>query len=254
MPTDLLFYLIGLPAVFFIGLGKGAFGGGLAIIGVPLLALAIDPIDATIVVALVASATDLFALRTFPMNTWSWPDMVWLAPALLLGTAIGALFFALMDLRVLVLCIAILTLFFALRYFFQTRAQSSSGTPVSGIKALTYGTVAGFATFVAHAGAAPLTVYLQERGLPKSTFVGTSIALLMMTNLVKLIPYGWFGIQRPSALLDALVLLPAAPIGVWIGKVMHDHIDQRKLYFWCYLLVGVAGTKLLIDSILNLVG
>ena len=39
MPVDPLFYLVGLPAVFVIGFGKGAFGGGLAIIGIPFLAL-----------------------------------------------------------------------------------------------------------------------------------------------------------------------------------------------------------------------
>ena len=49
---DFLFYLIGLPAA--IGLGKGAFGGGLAIIGVPLLALVTDPVDAAIIVAIVS--------------------------------------------------------------------------------------------------------------------------------------------------------------------------------------------------------
>ena len=34
---DFLFYLIGLPAIFMIGLGKGAFGGGLAIPGLGLV-------------------------------------------------------------------------------------------------------------------------------------------------------------------------------------------------------------------------
>src|SRR6185437_8774848 len=101
LPTGLLFYLIALPAVFVIALGKGAFGGGLAIIGIPILALVIDPIDATIIVALVACATDIFALQVFPMRTWSWPDLKWLAPGVVAGLAAGALFFALVDPRIL---------------------------------------------------------------------------------------------------------------------------------------------------------
>jgi hypothetical protein len=48
------FYLIALPAVFVIGLGKGAFGGGPALIGIPLLALVVDPVDAAIMVALLS--------------------------------------------------------------------------------------------------------------------------------------------------------------------------------------------------------
>jgi hypothetical protein len=84
MPTDPIFYLVGIPAIFVIGLGKGAFGGGLAIIGVPLLALVTDPVDAAIIIAVVASTTDIFAVKAFPMRTcrgltssgsrrrWSW--------------------------------------------------------------------------------------------------------------------------------------------------------------------------------------
>jgi uncharacterized membrane protein YfcA len=257
MPTDFLFYLIGLPAVFVIGLGKGAFGGGLAIIGIPLLALVTDPIDAAIVVAIVSSTTDFFALKVFPMRTWSWPDIVWLAPGMVVGIAIGALFFWLVDPRILVLGIALVTLAFVARYFLDAylgahRGGPQAGQPVSPPKALACGTLGGFTTFIAHSAAPPLLVYLVPRGLTKTTLAGTLVALLTLTNVFKIVPYGWFGIQRPEALWQALVLLPAIPLGVWIGKRLHDRLDQHQLYFWCYLLVGVAGLKLLADSVLKL--
>ena len=51
--------------------GKGAFGGGLAIIGVPVMALVIDPITAAIIFAPLVVFMDLFALRAFPPSTWS---------------------------------------------------------------------------------------------------------------------------------------------------------------------------------------
>ena len=110
MPTDPLFYLVGLTAVFTIGFGKGAFGGGLAIIGIPFLALVTSPVDAAIIIAIVASATDIFAVQAFPMRTWSWPDLVWLGPAMIVGLALGTLFFVLVDPRILVLGIALVTL------------------------------------------------------------------------------------------------------------------------------------------------
>lgn len=49
-----------------------------------------------------------------------------------------------------------------------------------------------------------------------------------------------------------LPLLPAVPLGVWVGKRLHDRLDANRLYFWCYLLVGAAGLKLLIDSMVKL--
>jgi uncharacterized membrane protein YfcA len=252
MPTDLLFYLIGLPAVFVIGLGKGAFGGGLAIIGVPLLALVTDPVDAAIMVAVVACTTDVFALKAFPMRTWSWPDIRWLAPGMVVGIGLGALFFVLVDPRILVLGIALVTLAFTARYFLRDRVGPAVGAPVAPLKALVFGGIGGFTTFIAHSAAPPISVYLLPRGLTKTVYAGTMVALLTMSNIFKIVPFGWFGIQHPEALWQALVLLPMVPVGVWLGKVMHDRLDERRLYFWCYLLVGAAGVKLLIDSVLKL--
>ncbi len=254
MPTDPLFYLIGIPTIFMISLGKGAFGGGLAIIGVPLLALVTDPISATIMIAIVSSCCDVFALQAFPMRTWSWPDIVWLAPGMVVGIAFGVLFFVLVDPRVLALCIAAVTLAFAARYFLRERVRPATGAPVSPVRALIFGGFGGFSTFITHAAAPPLSVYLLPRGLPKSVYAGTLVALLTLTNTIKLVPYGWFGLQRPEALWQVLPLLPMVPLGIWIGKLLHDRLDEQRLYFWCYVLVAAAGLKLLTDSTLKLLG
>ncbi len=252
MPTDIWFYLIGLPTVFVIGLGKGAFGGGLAIIGIPMLALVSDPVEAAIMVAAIACFTDVFALKAFPMRTWSWPDIRWLAPGMVVGLLLGTLFFVLVDPRILALAIAVVTLVFTARYFLRDRIRPQQGAPVSPVKALVFGGLGGFSTFISHAAAPPLSVYLIPRGLHKTAYAGTMVALLTMSNVIKIVPYAWIGLQRPEALWKVLPLLPMVPLGVWLGKVMHDRLDEQRLYFWCYLLVGAAGLKLLTDSLLRL--
>jgi hypothetical protein len=78
------------------------------------------------------------------------------------------------------------------------------------------------------------------------------VALLSFSNIFKIVPYLRFGIQRPQALWLVLPLLPAVPLGVWVGKRLHDRLDANRLYFWCYLLAGAAGLKLLIDSMVKL--
>jgi uncharacterized membrane protein YfcA len=95
-------------------------------------------------------------------------------------------------------------------------------------------------------------VYLLPRNLPKTVYAGTMVALLTFSNIFKILPYIWFGVQRPEALWQALPLLAVIPLGVWLGKVLHDRLDASRLYFWCYLLVAAAGMKLLIDSVLAL--
>jgi uncharacterized membrane protein YfcA len=57
-------------------LTKGAFGGGFAILGIPFLALVMDPIAAGAVLAPLFVLSDLFALRYWRPASWSRPDLI----------------------------------------------------------------------------------------------------------------------------------------------------------------------------------
>ncbi len=254
MPTDPLFYLIGVPAVFLISLGRGAFGGGLAILGVPLLALAVDPVTATFMMAPIVSASDPFTVWAFPPRTWSMPDLKWLVPGVFVGLCLGALFVVKVDPRIVALGISIVILWFAARYFLRNRAAPTGHTPVNPGLALVCGGLCGFTTFISHGGNPPIAYYLLPRGLPKSVFAGTMIALFLASNTVKLALYLWLSSKDLRVLLMAVALMPAVPLGVWAGKALHNRLDEQRLYFWCYLLIGVAGLRLFVDSVLKLIG
>lgn len=253
MPTDPLFYLIGIPAVFLVSLGRGAFGGGLAILGVPLLALAVDPVTATFMMAPIVSASDPFTVWAYPPRTWSVPDLKWLAPGSVAGLGVGAVFVSEVDPRVVALGISIVILWFTARYFFHHRGAPTARTPVNPALALICGALSGFTTFISHGGNPPIAYYLLPRGLPKTIFAGTMIAFFLVSNVVKLALYLWLSSNNTRVLLMAVALMPAVPLGVWAGKALHDRLNERRLYFWCYLLVGVAGLRLLADSLLKLV-
>lgn len=254
MTPDLLFYLVGLPTVFVMAVSKGAFGGGLAIIGVPLLSLAMSPIEAAIVVAPLVSFMDIFALRSFGPGTWSKPDLKWLVPGLLAGIAVGYAFFALVDARYVTLGIGAITLAFAADYFLRTMHRPQGGKPVSPALGLLAGVTSGFTTFVAHAGGPPVQMYLLRRGLPKALYAGTNLALFTLGNFVKLFPYAFLAWAQPRTMLWALLLAPAVPVGVWAGKWLHDRLEQSRLFFWCYVLLTFAAAKLLYDAVRSLAG
>jgi uncharacterized protein len=249
MPTDPLFYIIGLATTFVISLSKGAFGGGLAIIGVPLLSLVMSPVEAAIVVAPLVSFMDIFALGQFGPKTWSKPDLAWLMPGLLVGIALGYVFFALVNPNIVAIAIGTITLAFAADYFFRRRLAPSGGHPISALVALAAGAASGFTSFVAHAGGPPSQMYLLWRGLDKTRFAGTNIALFTLGNFVKLLPYGFLMWAHPNTALAALLFTPAVPIGVWSGKWLHDRLEQQRLFFWCYVLLTLAAAKLLFDAL-----
>jgi hypothetical protein len=243
------FYLVGLPTVFLIALSKGAFGGGLATLGIPLLSLVMPPLDAAIVVAPLVSFMDLFALGSFGPRTWSKRDLVWLMPCLVIGIGIGYFFFTRVDPHLVAASIAAVTLLFTAHWFLFGRRAKPSHMPVSPPLAILAGTVSGFTTFVAHSGGPPANMYLLRRGLDKTIYAGTNLAIFMLGNLVKLVPYGVLAYAKPWTLIAAAALAPIVPVGVWAGVYLHRRLEQNRLYFWCYLLLAAAATKLLFDAL-----
>src|SRR5665213_3268059 len=131
MPPDPLFYLIGLPSVFLISLGRGAFGGGLAILGVPLLAFAVDPVTAAFMMAPIVSASDPFVVWAFPPKTWSKPDLKWLVPGIVAGLCVGALFVAEIHPRIVALTTSDVSRRFTARYCRQARRAPTTHTAVA---------------------------------------------------------------------------------------------------------------------------
>jgi uncharacterized protein len=249
LPTDPWFYIIGFIATFLMALGKGAFGGGLAIIGVPLMAMVVDPITAAIIIAPLVVFMDLFALRAFPSSTWSRPDLPWLLAGLFVGILIGWLTFEIVDRRIVTLLIASVTLAFTLRWFFKHRSTPPPPHDVQPLRATFLATLSGFTTFIAHAGGPPVAIYLLGRNLGKSVFAGTTIIVFMFGNIIKLVPYTKLALEQPMTMAAALVFAPIAPLGIYLGKKLHDRLDQDRMFFWCYILLLVTGTKMLWDSI-----
>jgi len=253
MPIDPIFYLVALPTIFVVAVGKGAFGGGLAMLGVPMLSLVMAPIEAAIVVALLVSLMDVFALGSFGPRTWSKPDLAWLLPGVGLGITLGYIFFTLLDPRIVAAAIGLITLTFSAEWFLRKGEVSRKDLPVVPGFAVAVGTLAGFTSFVAQAGGPPVALYLLRRGLNKTVYAGTQLALFTLSNFLRLFPYGILAAARPETLWSALALAPAVPLGVLAGKYLHDRLNQRRLYFWCYLLLAAAAAKLLFDAVRALV-
>ena len=252
-PADPLFYVVGYATVFAISFLKGGFGGGFATLGIPFLAFVMDPLEAAIVMAPIVALQDLFAIPAYPPRTWSFPNLKLLAPALLIGLSIGFLAFVYVDQRIVVLTIAAITLIFTLRWF-AARLRPASGPPPEPTRpslgpALLWGSMAGFTTFVAHSGGPPLQVYLLRQKLDKTVYAGTLTAVFAMGNVVKIGPYVWLGLGEPHTLWIAALLSPAVPVGVILGRLWHDRVEAERLYFICYVLLLLAGLKLLYDGV-----
>ena len=249
MISEPLFYLAAVPAVFLFGIAKGGFGGGLGIISVPLMGLVVSPLQAAAILLPILCLMDLFSLWAF-RGRWQWPELQVLLPASLIGIVAGTLLFEYMSPAVLRLLLGIIAISFTLNHWWlHLRAPHASREHYPRSVGVVAGAVAGFTSFIAHAGGPPVTMYLLRRGYDRTTFVGTTVLFFTVVNYVKLLPYGWLGQFELSNLSTSLVLAPLAPIGVATGVWLHRRISDRYFYRLAYGMLFIVGLKLIYDGL-----
>jgi uncharacterized protein len=245
---DPWFYAVAIPALLLIGISKGGFGGGFGTVGVPLMALAIPPIQAAAILLPVLALMDLVGLYKYRGN-WDRLQMRILAPGAVAGIVLGSLTFAVTSDDFVRLVIGAIAVGFTLWHWArgwvgmvsrQSRPSLARGSFWSG--------VAGYTSFVAHAGGPPLNVYLLPQRLEKSTYVGTTVVYFALVNYVKLVPYGLLGQFDATNLATSLVLAPLAPIGVLLGVAMQERISEVLLFRVVYAALLLTGVKLLWDG------
>jgi uncharacterized membrane protein YfcA len=251
MPIDPLSFILAEAGVLLIAFMKGAFGGGFAIIGIPLLSLAMDPIAAGALLAPLFIAMDLTALRYWKPATWSHRDLQVLLPALVGGIAVGYLAMRQLDRHAVEVTMALITLAFSALWL--VGGGKPEERPRSTPKAVLAGLSSGVTTMVAHAGGPPLAMYLLPLGLPKAVYAGTTSLFFTVGNLIKVGP--WLALSHPGPELLWLMLacIPAVPLGVWAGWRLHNRLDQIQLYRACYLLLVATALKLLWDGLIGAV-
>ena len=110
------------------------------------------------------------------------------------------------------------------------------------------GGIAGFTSFIAHAGGPPLNFYLLQCRLSKEQFLGTAVVFLAATNLVKLVPYGMLGLLNVANLTIALLLIPVAWLGVRLGLVIQKRLSGERFFMIILCLLILLGIRLIVDG------
>ncbi len=250
MIDDPLFYVLAVPAILITGIAKSGFGGGLGILAVPMMALAIAPARAAAILLPILCLMDAVNIWHY-RRKWDRTNIKILLPAGLAGVVIGAFTFRyLTDAHIRIL-IGVIAVVFAMNYL---RKRDSAQPPrgPDAVRGSFWGVVAGFVSFGVHAGGPPANVYLLPQRLDKSVFVGTLVVMFTILNFVKLVPYGLLGQLSVSNMSTSLVLTPLAPLGVWLGLRLHAIVDERWFYPICYALLFLTGAKLLYDGVTTL--
>ena len=247
---DPLFYLAAVPAVLIAGIGKGGFGGSVAMLATPLIALTASPIQAAAIMLPILCTMDILGLAAYRTGV-SWRNLATMVPGAVLGIGVGALTFDLLDENVIRIMLGGIALLFTANRL-RSGTDESEPTSPNFRKGGFWGALSGFTSFVAHAGGPPVQMYLLPQRLDKTLYVGTSVWFFFIVNYVKLIPYSMLGQFTDANLGTSLVLVPLAPVGIWMGIKLHSKVNERWFYRIIYFFLIVAGVKLMIDGVSGL--
>lgn len=248
--TDPLFYALAVPAVIMVGLAKGGFGGPLSLLGVPMMALAIPPVQAAgimLPILVVMDMAGLFAYR----RSFDATSLKILLPAAIVGIVLGYFTAAQVSdahVRLLVGLVAILFTLDSLR----GGAARSAPRPHRPWTGRFWGMIAGFTSFVSHAGSPPFQIYMLPLRLDPLRFAGTSVLFFTAMNAIKLVPYGLLGQFDAANLATSALLLPLAPLATLAGVWLVRRIRPALFYRITHAAVAVIGCKLLWDGVTGL--
>lgn len=246
MITDPWFYVAAAPAIAIVGLSKGGFLSGLAILGVPLLALVISPVQAAGIMLPILVSMDAIGIWAY-RKSFDLANLKVLAPATVIGIAIGWATAAYVSEAHVRLIVGIIACAFTLDYWFGLRPQTSGQAPnrVTGTLAAT---VAGFTSFVSHAGSPPVQMFLLPQRLPAMIYAGTMACLFGWINLVKVLPYFLLGQFSAENLSTTAVLLPLAPLAMLAGIWLVRRVPQEPFYRIAYGCLFAVSLKLIWDG------
>ncbi|PLK48804.1 sulfite exporter TauE/SafE family protein [Uliginosibacterium sp. TH139] len=241
--TNPYFYLAAVPAVLLAGISKGGFAGGLGVLAVPLMALAIPAPQAASVMLPILCLMDLVGSWSYHPH-WDYKLLRRLMPGAVLGIGVGWLLFRHISPTALNLIIGGIAILFALQRLAGLQLRDTSRLP-EWLRAGWWTSLSGFTSTLAHAGGPPMMIYLLPKQLDKTVLVANLTLYFAVVNYLKLVPFAELGLLDARNLGTALVLAPLAPIGVYLGIWLHKRIDEKLFYRLSYIFLLLTGIKLI---------
>ena len=246
-------------AVTLIGIAKSGFGGGLGLIVVPIVTIALplanpayrgdDALGLLLPLLMVGDVIAVWQYR----REMSWSTVGRLMPGTIVGILIGtALIWHLKSHAAVAAALINLEIGFesillvGMTWYRQWHGRQQKLVPEPW-RALGTGAFAGTSSTLAHAAGPIIAMYLLPLELGRLRMVATSATLFFFANSAKLPTYwtaGMFSkISIPFALTFAPFVLAGALFGRWLVKRMSDKVFVQVVYVSVFVLGGYLFYK-----------
>lgn len=236
-------------AVLLVGLSKSGFLSGLGVLGVPILTLVMPPVQAAAILLPILISMDVVGVWAYRKD-WDGRNLAILVPSAALGIGIAWATAAYVTDAAVRLMVGGIGLLFTLDYWLKLRPHTTAQARV--FPGLFWGLVAGFVSFISHAGGPPFQIYVMPQRLKPVIYAGTSSMMFAAVNLLKVGPYLALGLFDRTNLHLSLMLIPLGPIGIYLGLWMVRRIPTEPFYKLAYALLLAVSVKLVADGVSGL--
>jgi len=245
MIIDEFFFITNFGALL-IGLSKGGLPS-IGMLAVPILSLVISPMKAAVLLLPIYVISDVVGIWLYRKN-FSLPNLKILIPAGVLGVFIGWLTASYISDIAIKLLLGVIGIGFCLNTWLRKQANQAT-QPAHAGKGLFWGALAGFTSFISHAGAPPFQVYMLPQRLPKAEFAGTATLVFAVINAAKILPYQQLRPYTMEDLTSAMFLIPMALIGTVLGAYLTKKIADAWFFKLIQIGLFIISIKLMFDAI-----
>lgn len=251
MILDPVFYALAIPAVVLMGLAKGGFSG-VGAVAMPLLALAISPVQAAAILLPILIVQDVVGVWAF-RKTWDRRTLAVMLPGAALGILAGYLLAAQVSSVTILAVLGAISIVFAAYRLWISRAGAVAAPrnlPPAADTALGFslGAASGFTSQIAHAGQPPFQMWVLPKALPPASLVGTTAIYFAVINWIKVPAYWALGQFTAQNLMTAAALLPVAIASTFAGVWLVRRIDPGRFYTLIYVLMILVGGQLIWEA------
>jgi uncharacterized protein len=245
MELDFFFLICVIPAITLYGIAKSGLGGSMSLISIPLMTLVMPLSQALAIILPILILSDVVAVYKF-RKQFDIDTVKLMVTGGSIGVIIGSLTYTYFSETTIKALIGLMGFCFTTHYFIFKRKKNiplKKSILKGGVSSL----VAGFASFCAHAGGTPTSIYLLPLRLKKEIYVGTRVIFFMFLNLVKLPFYIHLSFLNTKSLIQSALFFPASLFGIFLGYQILKRVEEGLFYNIVYLLILISSTRLIFE-------
>jgi uncharacterized membrane protein YfcA len=233
-----LFLLLAIVGVTLTGISKSGFAGGAGVVAVPLLALVLPLSQAVALMLPLLIFMDVKSIAYYKDHI-NKQYLFAILPSALVGIVLAGFLLGSLSESILMLVLACLCISFSIWSKLLPFLANIPGA------AFLWGAVSGLTSTLIHAGGPPINIYLMSLKLDKKIWLATAAVFFGAINLTKVVPYYFLDQWSGILMINALLLIPVAWLGVKLGKNIQGKISEQQFMLVCRGLLFSSGIILL---------